>query len=172
MYKKSILKVGDVVFFNNDGSFVSWGISLFTKSQFTHVGIVYEIKDDIITLAEALASGFTKKDYSVDSFFKRVNKSKFVIKRASNMSTKAVKDTIDMLEGRPYGFLDLLRIAVYKLTGKRIGGDSTRFLICSEAVALVLRNANNKIDLSKERNKPISYISPADIFHSKHLKFV
>lgn len=167
------MKIGDVVFFNKNSSFIARGISLFTGSQYTHVGIIYEITDHSVIIAEALAKGFTPVEYNFETFLKKVNKSKMVIKRTrTEVDPLIIRDAIEQNLGRPYGFINILQIAWYKITGQIVGKDDPVRLICSEAVARVLYKADSSIDLSKEYNKLFDFISPADIFHSNQLIFV
>jgi uncharacterized protein (DUF169 family) len=72
--------------------------------------------------------------------------------------------------GKKYGYFDLLRIFIYKLTGKVVFKESANSIICSEAVARILVMSNPKIDMSKEFNKSFDLITPDDINMSKFLK--
>ena len=167
------MQTGDVVFFNKSSDIISRGISLFTKSQYTHVGIVYEADFYTTTIAEALADGFQINTYQNSDIHNKLMKSKLVVKRPRlDINKKLIKESIESKLGRPYGFKDIFRIAIYKIFGFKFGGDDPDKLICSEAVARVLYRTNSKINLSKEFNKPFDYISPGNIFHSKQLEFV
>ncbi len=161
------MKIGDIVFFRKNESFVSRIISFVTGSSFSHVGIIYDIENKGVVIAEALAIGFNLNYYNTEDFLLKMATGKRLLK-TGNLNPKKVKDAIDRKIGRPYGFVDLFRILVYKLTGKTIGEDCSRKLICSEAVARVIYSANKRKDLSKEYNKPFDFITPDDIFMSKY----
>ena len=80
-------------------------------------------------------------------------------------------EVINKYHGKPYGFIDLIAIAISIITKKRLLKDTADRLICSETVARILYDASKKqIDFAKEFDKPYSYITPDDIFMSKHLK--
>lgn len=163
------MKVGDVVFFRKDSSFISRAVSFLTSSSFSHVGIIYRVEEEGIVVAEALASGFNLRWYNAEDFMLNIISGRFTLKRGKIDKKRAIA-SIENKIGRPYGFVDLLRIFVYKITGRRLGKESAERLICSEAVARVLFASNKRIDLRKEFNKPFGYITPDDLFMSKHLK--
>lgn len=165
------MKIGDIVFFRKNESFVSRIISFVTGSSFSHVGMIYDIENKGVVIAEALAIGFHLSYYNTEDFLLKMATGKRLLK-TGNLNPKKVKDAIDRKIGRPYGFVDLFRILVYKLTRKTIGEDCSRNLICSEAVARVINSANNNKNLSKEFKKPFDFITPDDLFMSKHLKMV
>jgi hypothetical protein len=164
------IKVGSVVLFRRvDSSWLSKAIAMATKSSWTHAGIVYDLTDTEVITAEALAKGFTLVTRSREDF-----ESDFLIREIEVLEPKKelfdLKEVIEGTLGRPYGYLDLLAILIYTITGKRIFKGTAKSLICSEAVSEVLYTCSrNKIDLSKEFNKPGSYITPDDIYCSKSL---
>jgi len=50
--------------------------------------------------------------------------------------------------------------------------DNAKLLICSEAVGLVLKDCNAKVDMSVEYNKPFDLITPENVAMSKYIKIV
>lgn len=169
-----MLETGNIVLFRKNDTFISKAIAAFTGSSYTHVGIISTVKDDELIMAEALAEGFTLSKYDLTMFKQKVDEGIFLVRSPRKQLHKPrVKETILKYLGRPYGYLDILFIALSKLTGKRLLKGCADKLICSEAVARVLYESSNKrIDFEKEFNKPYSYVTPDDLFMSKQLKTV
>jgi hypothetical protein len=162
-----IINQGDVVLFRKNNSLISKAISFITSSSYTHAGIVYSSDDEIIT-AEAQAKGFVLIKRSKEEFYSLIENRDISILR-TRFPLQNIKEHIDMMLGTKYGYLDLLKILIYKLTGRKVFKESTKSVICSEAVARLLYMSNNKIDLSKEFSKPFDLISPDDLNQSKFL---
>lgn len=163
------MKVGDIVLFRKNNTFISKAIAMITGSSYTHVGIIKDVKKDVIVIAEAMTEGFYSSDYKRKIFEGMIKFGSVLIMRPTK-SLKDVVKSIEKYEGRPYAVLDLVAILIYAITGHKLCKGSADKLICSEAVARVLYDASGKkIDLQKEYDKPYSYITPDDLFMSKYL---
>ena len=165
------LEVGSVVLFRKvESSWLSKWIAKATGSSWTHAGMIYSISNTEVITAEALATGFTLVTRDLEDFVKDIDEREIALLKSKHKLSD-VKEVIEGTLGRPYGYLDLLLILVYTITGKRLFKGTANSLICSEVVARVLHVCSrNKIDLQKEFDKPWSYITPDDLFMSKNLK--
>lgn len=165
------MKVGDIILFRKcENSLISKIIAKLTSSSFTHVGIVEYVDNDCITVAEAQAKGFVLNEYPTELVESNIICGEWTVLQ-SKKPLMCVEAIISQYLGKPYGYLDLVAIFLYKITGKILFKGTSKRLICSEAVTRVLYDASDKeIDFEKEFNKPYSYITPDDIFMSKQLK--
>lgn len=167
------LKQGDILLYRkNPSNFISRAIAMATGSSYSHVGILSSQNDDSTVVAEALDKGFTLTRNNTIEYMQRIEDGDVLVLR-SKEPLEFIKEYILKYLGRPYGFFDIFAILIYTFTKKMVFKGTANRLICSEAVARILYDASNKkIDFSKEYNKPYSYITPDDIFMSKHLKRV
>jgi len=164
------LKEGDIVLFRKNKSFISKAIAMATGSSYTHVGVIASINKNVVKIAEALDKGFVLTKHTKHLFIDRVKNRELLI-LSSRKKLTDVKNHILKYLGKPYGFFDLFLILIYIITGKKLAKGTSNKLICSEAVAKVLYDSSHKrLNLSKEFDKPYSYITPDDIFNSKQLK--
>ena len=178
-------KVGDIVLFEPRG-FVGYLINVGNLKEYgekgpTHIGIICEIAEDHVVVAESRAKGFHKHSYTkleMADLTQPQNNTvpKVQIKtldRAYNVDPKKLNDIITKYIGREYGFLDIFYIMLYLKFGfkmpKRLRTRSKR-LICSEAVARVFYELDKTINLEVEFNKPYDYLMPIEFKHSKHFK--
>ena len=164
------MKEGDIVLFRKiKGNFISQAIAHITGSSYVHCGIVYKVTNDTIVIAEALSNGFVKSVYDKKEFYDKItNREVYIMKTKKPLNH--VQLHVNKMLGKPYGYLDLLVILVYTITGKRLLKGTSNSLICSEAVSRVLLSAsNNIVNLPKEYDKEHSYITPDDIFFSIQL---
>lgn len=175
--RKYNIRLLDVVLFRKDEkNFISKWISRFTGSDFTHAGIINCVGNNAVIMAEAQKS-FVRTEYSYEQFDKLIDDGKVIIRRAKIREAGIWIDSLRIFScvqkyiGKKYGYLDLLAIALYELTGKRLFKDTANVLICSEAVARILADVEY-CDLSQEMKKPFSYITPDDLYNSKKLKTV
>lgn len=160
------IKKGDVILFKNEGGFVANAISKVTNSEFVHVGIVFNTIDKTVYVAEARNKGFVIHYYKETEL---LNNPVFKIKRSS-IKLKNVDKIITQYLGNDYGFLQILNILIYRYLRIKLPGDGVDTLICSEAVARVLWDCNEKINLAEEFDTPFDYITPAMINKSKFFK--
>ena len=150
---------------------MSKAIALVTTSSRTHAGVVYAIDARFVYVAESQKEGFVIVPYEIDYFEDLLGGR--ILTRRSRVPIKEVQLIIDKYVGLKYGFLDLIFILLYVITGKILFKDTTKRLICSEAVARVLYDCSKKsINFEKEFNKPFSYITPDDLNQSIQLKDV
>lgn len=164
------LMTGDVVLFRKNGSWISNAISAFTNGSYTHVGIISSVNKAEVKLAEALQKGVTLSHYPLETFYAKIDNGSYEVIR-SKVNLMNIKSIILKHLGTPYGFGDLLLIFISKFTGKILFKGSANKLICSEAVSRILYDASHKeLNLSKEFDKPYSYITPDDIFMSNQFK--
>lgn len=160
-------KKGDVCLFKKNNSFISKAIALVTTSSRTHAGIIYGFSKGFVCCAEAQSNGFTLINYSNKEFNNLLGNK--ILLRRSKQKLYAVQRTINKYLGRPYDYKDLIFILLNKITGKFFP-DTSKKLICSEAVARVLYDSSRKkIDFEKEFKKPFSYVTPDDLNQSNQL---
>lgn len=161
MNKKQELKIGDVILYKSGTSFVAKMIKLVTKSPYHHAAI-YIGRGRV---AESLEEGFVIRTHG-EEWLKNETANHVFRPRNKRLSQKAVKLAVARYLGRPYGFMDLLEILVYKLSGLRIFKKRSKRLICSEAVAQVYKDLG--IELVPGKN--LDLVSPADISQSRNIK--
>jgi hypothetical protein len=145
-------------------------IAFVTSSSYTHAGIVYDVTDTEVITAEAQANGFILIHRSKEEFYALADLRSITLLR-SRKPLFDMTESIELMLGTKYGYLDLLKILINKITGKKAFRESTNSIICSEAVARLLYSASDcKVDLSKEFNKGFDLITPDDLNMSKFLK--
>lgn len=166
------MKIGDVIFFNWDGSY-SKLIRLFNRLKYgtygwTHCGIISEKNGDNYVICEALYNGFNKGEYKGSWLRNRINDGDIVIKSPNKRLTN-LKNVVDQYIGRPYAIRDAFAV-ILSLIGLNIRTTGANKLLCSEAVARSLYDASKgRIDISTELNKGFDIITPMDLYLSKHL---
>jgi len=164
--------INDIVLFRKNNSWISRAIAFVTSSSYTHAGIVYYVGNNEVITAEAQAKGFVLVKRSKEEFDALVNLRSIILLRSRKPLFDMTED-IELMLGTKYGYLDLLKILINKITGKKAFKESTNSIICSEAVARLLYSASDcKVDLSKEFNKGFDLITPDDLNMSKFLKSV
>ena len=162
-----MIKKGDIVLFAKSKDMASRIISIFTQSNYTHVGIVIDILPGKIITAEALANGFTFREYSRYNFMNLIRNKKILLQRSIHPLSN-VKKTAKKYKGVSYGWIDILLIGLHGIGIKwKPITDRSKQLICSEAVARILYDTSDKlINFEKEYNKPFYLMTPDDIYRS------
>jgi hypothetical protein len=153
---------GDLVLFSNNGLFDRL-VKIFTRSQFSHAGIVLELREKYVIVGEAWGSGFDirKRKYS------ELNKCKL---RRSKEALANVKENIIRYIGRPYDKLNIFGLVLYKIFRIKLFSTNAKAMTCSEFSARFFYDAAfRKINFEKEFNKPYDYITPADLSKSNQL---
>jgi len=165
------LKKGDILLFKGEGNwknfwksktnFFQFMIKIGTMSPYCHAGIVLDVKDDYITIGEALDNGFVIWD-SYGHIQDKIMSSNIVVYRDTSLSVKErnliVKEAYK-LEGKPYAWWDIFAIIIYIITGKVIKTTNTKKLICSEAVARAYFNAGFILVPDKD----LDLVTPQDL---------
>lgn len=168
-------KEGQLILFKvDDTSFISRTISKVTKNEFTHVGIIKEIKCDHLIISEALSNGFVDNNYYIDELDYRISNNMWRVldfKKKHKHNPEKIKEILEELKGKKYSYLQLLAILIRRYTGITIYENGEKRLICSEGAGIFCKKYLN-IDLSKEFDKLMDYITPADISKSKHFKII
>lgn len=146
---------GDVIFFRNNNSIISKAISYFTKSEFTHVGLIIAFNPDtgVATIIESNRFVNTRiSTVQMDDYYHVVytieNRPKEVLDRI----LKYANDTV----GIKYDYLQIIGMMfslIVRDTDRRWLFNSKNKLICSELIDLVYYKAgvkrNNTIRLGK-----------------------
>lgn len=156
------LQPGDLVLFSNNGLFDRL-VKLFTRSKFSHAGIVLELKEKYVIVGEAWGSGFNirKRKYA------ELNNCRV---RRSKEAVANVKENIIRYVGRPYDKLNILGLVLYKLFRIKLFSTNAKAMTCSEFSARFFYDAAfRKINFEKEFHKPYDYITPADLSNSNQL---
>lgn len=168
-------KVGDVVLFNWTGSIFMKLIGLYNKlsygeSKCTHAGIITMVNGDDILIGEAIDnSGPQEYAYSRSWLHEKIVEGIVTIKRPKDVSS--VPENFSKYKNIGYGWLDILAVGIYLLSGKKLALTKARKVICSELVVRILYDSSNKkIDFEKEFNKPYDLITPMDIYLSEQLQ--
>lgn len=157
------LKVGDIILYKSGKSFIAKIIKIVTTSPYHHAAI-YVGNGKV---AESLAKGFVIKQRNKD-WLKNENLNHVFRPRNKKLYPRSVKRNVLKYLGRGYGFLDLVEILVYKLSGYRVFKSRSKRLICSEAVAQIYLDLG--IDLVPGKN--LDLVTPADISQSQELERV
>lgn len=168
--QKSNYETGDILLYKNLGydRKLVWMfgelVKYLTDSEYVHT-VIYlgEHKEFGSIIAESIASGFLIKTQT-NLGHKQL--------RYKNDLTGKQKDQIIhsclSMSGYSYGYLDLLKIFVYKITKIPIYKDTERQVTCSEAVARVYGN----IDIKLTDKEDYDLVYPSDIAKSDKLKEV
>ena len=133
------IRTGDIVFVTGATGMLSWLITSIGRTQFSHVGIACWMYD----LASAKPTLFIIE--AAPSGRRLVSLSHYGHKRTMAVIASPIEWSIyqrELLEGTgdaPYGYLDLIRIALTEMFGIRTRDFNGE--VCSEMVATVL-NAN------------------------------
>ena len=164
--------VGTVINFDNRNTFFGGMIGKFTKSKWSHSGLVYQHTKKYIWVAEAVANGYKVNRYSRKKLMKRWNKNTIQL-RKSIKTLSSVKSHCDKYLDIKYGKLQLFKIAMFILFKKKYKVDDLKTLICSEGVARVLFDSSNKfINIANEFDCEYDYVTPYMISVSKLLRTV
>lgn len=133
------IRTGDIVFINGAKGLFSWLITTVTRSSFSHVGIACWLCDfasgsPMLFIVEAAPSG--RRVVSMSHYGRR--RPMTVV--ASPVEWTAYRsELLENTGNEPYGYLDLIGIALKELFGLRTKDFDGE--VCSEMVADVL-NAN------------------------------
>lgn len=145
---------------------------VYKEDGYTHTGIVTDVKDDAIEIAEAINKGFTISWYDKKWVEDKIKEGTITTGEAIK-PLKNVREIAKKYEGTRYGWRDILSIFTIILWRKRaIGFTGTKSIICSEAVARILYDASDKkIDFEPEFKKSYDLITPTDLSKSKQIKW-
>lgn len=165
--QKSGYETGDILLYENlgDDSKLVWAfgelVKYVTSSKYVHVALYLgEHKDFGSIVAESLASGFLIKTQ------KNLGHKQL---RYKNSLTKQQKDQIIYnslsMSGYQYGYIDLIKIIIYKLTSQSIYNDTKKKLTCSEAIA----RAYGSIGIKLTDKEDYDLVYPVDVVKSDKL---
>lgn len=157
--QKNNLKTGDIILYKDGNCLFSKIIKLVTNSKYNHAGIY--LHDGKV--AESLTDGFKLINYNNLEQYQGVDFFRFKSKINDTEIKKQIVKNLNM----GYGFLDLIKILIWKITGKQLFKKNSQKLICSEAVAKCYRDAG--FDLFPEI-KNLDYITPDDLSKCKKVK--
>ena len=169
-------KIGQIVFFKwTDGLFMK-AIYLYNKLKYgigtpTHIGIIIDVKkngDPII--AEVLNSFVirTHEVWQLDEWLKNGDIEIGECTKSLKGIDKCVADDL----GKPYGYLDLLAIALtFLFKFKIVKATGATKVICSEAVARAIKECNG-LDISKDLDKSMDLITPIDLYRWDKVKIL
>jgi len=144
----------------------------FGEDGFAHCGIITKVEKDKVQIHEAISKGFIKSYYPKNFLNKRIEKGIIAI-GTTKEKLKNIEKIADKYLGKPYGWLDILGIALSFILGfKFLKITGAKNLICSEAVSRILYEASNKkINFEKEYKIPFDLITPINILYSKYVDF-
>lgn len=165
------LQVGDFLLYKNRQGILPAIIRTTTQSPYSHVSVVVGkslLDDSYYKIAEATANGFVYtwvhlsdiigENASIDAYR--------LVKRPNYLTDEMIKQAVARRIGTPYGFLDLLGILIYILSGKNLFKKRSEAMTCSESCADMLAEFN--IFLIK--GKDLDLITPADFAASDKLR--
>ena len=179
------IQVGDIVLFAWPSGFFNWAVRTYNRlngatdeeCKYTHVGIVVNVTDEAIQIAEAIGGrGLSFYDYGLAWAGEAIENGTIKIGR-SKLNLKNVLECASEYLGKGYGYLDILWIALAFLPlGTRLFSGARR-VICSEFVSRVLYDASDKklvlgydgVDDNSEFNKRFDLITPFDLLRSKQI---
>lgn len=165
--QKSGYETGDILLYENlgDDSKLVWAfgelVKYATNSQYVHVAIYLGEHEDFGSIvAESIASGFLIKTQS-NLGHKQLRYKEGLTK---NQKDKIIYNSLSM-SGYQYGYIDLIKIVIYKLTKQNIYSSTNKKLTCSEAIARVYGNMGIKL----VEKKDYDLVYPVDIVKSNKL---
>lgn len=169
------------MFFSWDG-FYSKQIQRVTKSKWSHVGIAIDNGDHYIVY-EALAKGLlnTTKDektgelrYTKERVQSWIKSGNVVIKETKEKySEMKIIDICETYIGRGYDFFAIFLIWFGAISHKTFKYDNVRNIFCSEFAARASYDITNKsLNFELEFIKKYEFLTPADLFNSKQLRFL
>lgn len=168
------------MFFSWD-NFYSKQIQKVTKCKWSHVAIAIDNGDHYIVY-EALSKGLlnTTKDEKGELRYTKarvqgwINSGNVCIKETSKKyDEKKILRICEEYLGRGYDFFAIFLIWFGALSHKTLKYDNVRNIFCSEFTARASYDITGKyLDFEKEYNKKYEFITPADQFNSKQLRFV
>lgn len=172
--------IGDILLCKGYGLFgklVRFGnLIQYRTLGYAHAGIICDIgknKDgvDSALVYEALGDGFQANWYEIYWLENQIQKG-FFIKGNTIIKQTNVKENADKYLGNKYGYFDIFHIGLYWITGKKFQTDTSKNIICSEAIARILYDSSNKkINFSKEFDISYDLISPQDLLNSKQINW-
>ena len=141
-------------------TYFSNAIRMITGDEWSHVGIGYEIEQSKHEIWEALNEGFIHSTYGFNPEFMEIHTIDL-----PNLSKKQFRDNIVKYEGKGYDWISIINI-LCMLTIKKplINIKGQRRLICSEAVALVLKDLGI-VSLGEVFKKDEDYITPQEVYN-------
>ena len=147
-------------------------IKKFIKGNWSHVGNVYDIENNKVLIAEATAQGYIINKYTIHSLYSKFLKHHFAVGIPFE-EIFDIEKNIKKYENKPYGFINLLLIAIKLTFKKSFSGDGEKTLICSESSAKVLYDSScKKINLAKEVNLDYDYITPYETYKTKYIDYI
>lgn len=159
--------------------FFSWknpyskAIQLVTKCKWSHVGIAIQNKDSY-TVYEAIAKGLVKTDYTKEFIESCIKDGRVCIKETKEKYDEVLIHYIcAQYIGKSYDFLAIFYITYFWITKKAKEYENIRNMFCSEFAARASYDITNKIlNFELEFIKKYEFLTPADLFNSKQLRFV
>lgn len=160
----------EIIFFSSN-SVIGKLIQAFTQCKWNHVGVITKREGNIVQVHEALADGLVITTYDLKNL---PNDFEIEIKKLKvKMHPLQIEKRANAYFGRPYGYLDLLLIILYrylkpfKLHKPIYWLTNGNKLICSEFVARLLYDVTYKeVDFQKEYNTKYSLINTSMIYNS------
>ncbi len=159
--------------------FFSWsnpyskGIQFVTKCKWSHVGIAIE-NETSYTVYEAIAKGLVKTDYTKEFINQCIKDGRVCIKETKEKySEMKIIDICETYIGRGYDFFAIFLIWFGAISHKTFKYDNVRNIFCSEFAARASYDITNKsLNFELEFIKKYEFLTPADLFNSKQLRFL
>ena len=159
-------QVGDVLLYNNMGDdFLRWAfgelVQLIDASKYVHTAIYLGEHEELGSIiGEAIASGFLIRVHD--------NLGDLHL-RYKNGLDKSQKDEIIHkcleMSGYMYGYFDLIKILIHKLTNQILFPQTYKQLTCAEAIVRVY----NKLGIELVKKQDYDLIYPSDLAKSNKL---
>jgi hypothetical protein len=147
-------------------------VKRFTKSKWSHVGIIYNVEDKHVVIAEALSNGFVLKKHNKKKLAKRIKNNSAGLREIPVPHCSPTLVIRNYL-GTKYGKMQIGLIAISILFGRQVQGDKDKTLICSEAVAQIIKKITaNAIDIADSYGVPQDYVYPKHLMNTILLKKV
>jgi hypothetical protein len=168
-------KTGQIFFWYSTSNLFGKAIDYFNQKEYgqsdtTHCGIVANVSDKVI-IYEASSKGFKSSEYAISWLDEQVKKGIVHIGEVKQKMND-VEENCKKYQGIKYGWLDILGIAFFYLTGYKLSLTGKNSIICSEAVSRVVYDSTKSVDFQKEYNINYDLITPQQIFMSKQGKIL
>ena len=171
MPKKIDFKIhtGDILFFSERGIIPSL-IRFFTKSKYSHVGVVVKIlpEHDAVLVAEALLDGFVINKREMSEIRQNVRVGR-VFAELSRTRRNLFRSEVIKLMGTKYDFKALFVILKRLfIRGRRITSyNDLMRIICTEAIHILYEKMGAKLSTINP-----AVLTPKDLSRSKLIRFL
>jgi hypothetical protein len=166
-------KIGDIYFYKNTDNLFGKAIDLYNKKVFkksdaTHVGIIADVSNTQVLIFESMPQGFVQSWYDKSWLEAVLLEDTVHMGRVNGKMTDVLKNC-KVYENIGYGWLDIVTIGIFYITGLRLSLTKKNKIICSEAVNYVIYDSTKSINFAAEYGISPDQVTPQHIFLSKQI---